>query len=162
MGKCYLLKLCYAIPLCSYVEMPLYIFPAFLLRWRVLDPMLRAAEGSILAACIAERLGWAVNLSGGYHHASSSDGGGFCIYPDITMIVNYLRSRSNKERIMIIDLDVHQGNGHERDHVGDKNTYIVDCYNHKIYPNDEYAKNAISRDMSVDSQTSDKEYCAKV
>lgn len=112
MSKCYLLKLSYSIPICKYVEMPLFIFPAFLLRWRVLDPMLRATEGSIIAACVAQQLGWAVNLSGGFHHASSTNGGGFCIYPDITMIVNYLRSRNNREKIMIIDLDAHQGNGH--------------------------------------------------
>lgn len=112
MSKCYLLKLCYTIPICRYVEMPLIFLPAFLLRWRVLDPMLKATEGSILAACVAEQLGWAVNLSGGFHHASCSQGGGFCIYPDITMIIHYMRTRRDKKRIMVIDLDAHQGNGH--------------------------------------------------
>lgn len=53
-----------------------------------------------------------MNLSGGFHHASKSNGGGFCIYPDITIIVHYLRSRMGKKRIMIIDLDAHQGNGY--------------------------------------------------
>jgi histone deacetylase 11 len=43
MSKFYLLKLCYTICICSYVEMPLYFLPAFLLRWRVLDPMMKAA-----------------------------------------------------------------------------------------------------------------------
>jgi histone deacetylase 11 len=57
-------------------------------------------------------LGWAVNLSGGFHHATKNFGGGFCIYPDITLIVHYLRSRLNKKRIMIVDLDAHQGNGY--------------------------------------------------
>jgi histone deacetylase 11 len=74
--------------------------------------MLKATEGSILAACAAEQLGWAVNLSGGFHHASASQGGGFCIYPDITMIIHYMRTRRNMKRIMVIDLDAHQGNGH--------------------------------------------------
>lgn len=81
-------------------------------------------------------MGWAVNLSGGFHHASTSQGGGFCIYPDITMIVHYLRTRKDKKRIMIIDLDAHQGNGHERDAIGDEDVYIVDFYNHKVYPQD--------------------------
>ena len=53
MSKWYLLKLCYSIPVCSYIEMPLIFLPAFMLRWRVLDPMLRATEGSVLAACVA-------------------------------------------------------------------------------------------------------------
>ena len=42
-------------------------------------------------------------------------------------------------KIMIVDLDAHQGNGHERDHMDDENTYIVDAYNHNIYPGDDYA-----------------------
>ena len=49
----YLLKMCYTIPICMGVEMPLVFIPGFLLRWRVLNPQLRATEGSIMAACIA-------------------------------------------------------------------------------------------------------------
>jgi len=52
-SKWYLLKLCYTIPICSYIEMPLIFLPSFLLRWRVLDPMLRATEGSVLACCVS-------------------------------------------------------------------------------------------------------------
>jgi histone deacetylase 11 len=50
--------------------------------------------------------GWAVNLSGGYHHATRSGGGGFCIYPDITFAVNFLRKWHGDlvNKIMIIDL----------------------------------------------------------
>ncbi len=44
---------------------------------------------------------------------------------------------------MIIDLDAHQGNGHERDFKDDLHTYIVDAYNIRIYPGDTYAKDAI-------------------
>jgi len=40
---------------------------------------------------------------------------------------------------MIIDLDAHQGNGHEKDFMGDQNTFIIDFYNHFIYPGDESA-----------------------
>ena len=46
---------------------------------------------------------------------------------------------------MIIDLDAHQGNGHERDFFNDKDVYILDVYNRNIYPHDGYAKQAISR-----------------
>jgi histone deacetylase 11 len=53
MSKWYLLKLCYSIGVCKYIEMPLIFFPGFMLRWRVLNPMLLATEGSILAACAA-------------------------------------------------------------------------------------------------------------
>jgi len=41
---------------------------------------------------------------------------------------------------MIIDLDAHQGDGHGADHIGDKDTFIIDAYNHMIYPGNDYAK----------------------
>ena len=53
------------------------------------------------------------------------------------MISHYLRTRLGKRRIMIVDLDAHQGNGHERDHLNDPETYIVDFYNHSIFPGDD-------------------------
>ena len=59
---------------------------------------------------------------------------------------------------MIVDLDAHQGNGHERDHLGDKDTYIMDAYNHNIYPGDVVAKNAISYDIPVHRSTTDSSY----
>ena len=56
---------------------------------------------------------------------------------------------------MIIDLDAHQGNGHERDHLNNEDVYIVDAYNHRIYPGDIDAKEAISRDIDVRHSTND-------
>lgn len=88
----------------------------------------------------ALKLKWAINLSGGYHHASYEKGGGFCVYPDISLAIHYLKSRIGLERFMIIDLDAHQGNGHERDHINRRDVFIVDAYNHNIYPGDEEAK----------------------
>jgi histone deacetylase 11 len=74
--------------------------------------MLLGSEGTILASIAALKLGWAINLAGGYHHASCTKGGGFCIYPDITLAIHYLQTRLNVQKVMIIDLDAHQGNGH--------------------------------------------------
>ena len=59
---------------------------------------------------------------------------------------------------MIIDLDAHQGNGYEKDLIYDDNIFIVDSYNHYIYPNDVKAKLAIKRDLDIDSTTSDNKY----
>lgn len=83
------------------------------------------------------KMGWSVNLSGGFHHASYTNGGGFCIYPDISLAVHYLRTRLGIRKVMIVDLDAHQGNGHERDHLQDEGVFIVDFYNHYIYPDDQ-------------------------
>ena len=54
---------------------------------------------------------------------------------------------------MIIDLDAHQGNGHERDHIDRRDVFIVDAYNHSIYPGDDEAKQAISKDIEVRHET---------
>lgn len=112
MSKWYLIKLNYTIPLCYYISVPLFFLPAFGFRKIVLDAMLYATEGTLLSLIIASRMKWAINLSGGYHHASFNGGGGFCIYPDISLAVHYLRTRMGYRRVMIIDCDAHQGNGY--------------------------------------------------
>ena len=132
--------------------------PAWLLRMRVLNPMLRATQGSVDASCIAMRKGWAINLAGGYHHAACNCGGGFCIYPDITFIVNNARKYHGVNRIMIIDLDAHQGNGHERDFMRDIDVHIVDAFNPYIYPGDEYAENAIKTRIPINHYDDDASY----
>ena len=53
-----------------------------------------------------------INIGGGYHHANLNSGGGFCVYADITLIVKICRELKLCEKIMIIDLDAHQGNGY--------------------------------------------------
>jgi histone deacetylase 11 len=120
--------------------------------------MLYATEGTLIACEIANRMKWSINLSGGYHHASTSTGGGFCVFPDITLAVHYIRTRMNKNKIMIIDLDAHQGNGYERDFLKDDNVFIVDSYNPNIYPKDEVAKKAINLLLPVANYTSDEDY----
>ena len=68
----------------------------------------------------------------------------------------------NKKRIMIVDLDAHQGNGYERDLLGDNQVYIIDFYNHDIYPNDRYAKQAIRKDAKIYSRTTDEDFIQQV
>lgn len=55
-----------------------------------------------------------------------------------------------------------QGNGHERDFMGRKDVYILDVYNKYIYPNDKYAKRAISRKVELFAYTEDEEYLERV
>jgi histone deacetylase 11 len=120
--------------------------------------MLYATGGSILGARLAWARGWAINLGGGFHHASSDRGGGFCVYADITLAIRHLRMNVPEARkAVILDLDAHQGNGHERDALGDEDTHIVDFFNHSIYPYDLPAKKAIKCAVSVRMHT-DEEY----
>lgn len=163
----YLLSLSFALCVSKMVEVPVCCVPAPLLRMRVLTPMLYATHGSLgksysVAACISLVHGWAVNLSGGYHHCSGRNGGGgFCVYADITLVVRMMRLwyPYKVTRVTIVDLDAHQGNGHERDFINDENVYIIDFYNPSIYPNDTFAKNSIRHTQHIHYTTTDQEYC---
>lgn len=129
---------------------------------RVLEPMQLATQGSVDAMCLALKHKWAINLAGGYHHASCDRGGGFCIYPDITFIVNYARKWHGIKRILIIDLDAHQGNGHERDMMKDKDVHIIDGYNPYIYPGDYYAEQGIKTKIEFTHLDDDVSYINKL
>lgn len=97
----------------SIVEVPPISFlPISLIRARLLKPMLLATGGSKLAAELALTEGWAINLGGGFHHASRDNGGGFCVYADITLAVRHVlegvKPEKRLKKVMIVDLDAHQ------------------------------------------------------
>uniref|UniRef100_A0A6B2L653 histone deacetylase n=1 Tax=Arcella intermedia TaxID=1963864 RepID=A0A6B2L653_9EUKA len=139
--------------------------PHFIIQKQVLDPFLYATSGSILAGHVAMERGWAINLSGGYHHCSFNQGGGFCAYSDITLCYHYVRQFYPKvKRVMIIDLDAHQGNGHENDklHFDDEDAFILDMFNYAVYPGDKYAKQAINIAINAHDGIEDEEYLTKL
>lgn len=116
-----------------------------------------------MAGKLAVDRGWAINVGGGFHHCSSDKGGGFCAYADITLAIKFLFERvQGVSRATIIDLDAHQGNGHERDFMDDPRVYIMDAYNRYIYPGDGFAKRAIKRKVELEWGTEDTEYLQKV
>lgn len=65
---------------------------------------------------------------------------------------------------MIVDLDAHQGNGHERDKLAskDKQIYIIDFYNPWIFPRDNYAKEAIDQEFLLSKKVTDEEYLTQL
>lgn len=128
----------------------------------VLRPMRYQTAGSIIAADLALDRGWAINIGGGFHHCSANAGGGFCVYADITLAIQYMFRDRGIQKAMIIDLDAHQGNGHERDFQGDSRVYILDAYNRGIYPKDTEAKSAIRRKVELQFYTEDAEYLSTV
>jgi len=134
----------------------LRFFPDRLARNLILEPMLYQMGGSLLAGLAALEHGWAINLGGGFHHASANDGGGFCALADISLTVKYLRREKKISKAMIIDLDAHQGNGHARDFIGDKDVYVVDFFNADVYPHDEAAKRGIDLGFEMRAFSGDK------
>ena len=125
------------------------LVPNWLLQRYLLNPMKLATGGTIEAAKLALKHGWAINLGGGYHHAKSDSGGGFCVYADIPIAVNQLWKENPDLRVMVVDLDAHQGNGHEMVFKDDARVSIFDMYNKDVYPCDEKAKKYIEFPVEV-------------
>lgn len=137
---------------------PLRYIPNFLLQRVLLNPMRYATAGTVLGAELALEYKWAINLSGGYHHAKSNSGGGFCYFADIPLAIKKLRIKHPNLKVLVLDLDAHQGNGHESILESDPLTQIFDIYNECNYPYDNQAKKAIDFDYPVSSGIEDKEY----
>jgi histone deacetylase 11 len=85
--------------------------PSWAIDWRILRPMRLATGGTILACRLAIEQGIAINLGGGYHHSASGWGGGFCVYADAPIAAKILHDEGKVGKILVVDLDAHQGNG---------------------------------------------------
>lgn len=159
----YLISLKSSLNVSIIVEVPpVALLPNCLVQKRVLYPFRKQVGGSILAAKLAKERGWAINVGGGFHHCSAEKGGGFCVYADISLCIQYAFVRLNISRVMIIDLDAHQGNGHETDFSNDSRVYILDMYNSQIYPYDYEAMRSIDQKVELMSGTKTKEYLEKL
>ncbi|WP_237363542.1 histone deacetylase family protein [Vibrio marisflavi] len=72
---------------------------------------LTSAGGTCLAVELAVEYGIAIHLSGGYHHAHYDFGSGFCLFNDLVLAANHALTHENIDKVLIIDSDVHQGDG---------------------------------------------------
>jgi histone deacetylase 11 len=162
----YLLKLKKSAYVARALELPpLAKLPGWLIDWQVLRPMRWATRGTIIAAEQALQHGLAINLSGGYHHASPGRGEGFSIYADVGVAVASLRKSSliaEDARVLHIDTDAHQGNGVSRTFMDDSRAFLFDIFNHRIYPADPDARQRIDCAVPVDSSTTNSEYLGEL
>lgn len=111
--------------------------PNFLLQWKFLNPMRWATAGTLLGVDLALQHGWAINLSGGYHHAKADRSSGFCFFADINLAADRFWTQHKPQgKVMVIDLDAHQGNGFEDIFKREPRVDVFDIYNGDIYPMD--------------------------
>jgi acetoin utilization deacetylase AcuC-like enzyme len=99
----------------------------------------RSAGASIAAARVAMKEGIAGNLAGGTHHASAHQGGGFCVFNDIAVAARVLQMehfRASKQslKVLVIDLDVHQGNGTASIFAHDPSVFTLSLHGEKNFP----------------------------
>ena len=143
----------------------LAFLPMKVINTRLLTPLKWQVSGSILAGKVALDQSWAIHLGGGFHHCSSESPGGFCLFADISLMIKFLWNHVNQSfKFLILDLDAHQGNGHERDVLFTMTEreqsliYIMDVFNPDIYPRDHEAKEGINRCIEVKSRTPGQAY----
>jgi acetoin utilization deacetylase AcuC-like enzyme len=114
-----------------------------------------AAGGSTLAARLALEHGVGFNLGGGFHHAFSGHGEGFCAVNDIAVAVRALQRDGLVARAMVVDADVHQGNGTAAIFAGDKSVFTLSIHQLDNYPSE---KPPSSLDIHLANGTGDDEY----
>ncbi|RLJ74827.1 histone deacetylase family protein [Pedobacter alluvionis] len=127
----------------------------FPLNAQLLERELRITQGTIDAAHFAISNGIAFNVAGGTHHAGSNWGEGFCLLNDQAITANYLLSKKLANRILIIDLDVHQGNGTAEIFQNETRVFTFSMHGDKNFP---FRKEISSLDIPLDDGVQDEEY----
>jgi len=114
-----------------------------------------AVQGTLMASMMALEDGLAANLAGGTHHAFPDHGEGFCVLNDMAVTTKILMQEDRVNRALIIDLDVHQGNGTAAAFSDDLNTFTFSMHCAKNYP---FVKENSNLDVELNDGTNDAEY----
>jgi acetoin utilization deacetylase AcuC-like enzyme len=116
-----------------------------------------AAGGSILAGQRALEYGWAANVGGGFHHACPDHGEGFCVINDVAVAIRRLQFDRKIERAMVVDTDVHQGNGTAEIFGGDGDVFTLSIHQENNYP---FPKARSTVDIDLPDRIGDADYLA--
>ena len=121
----------------------------------VVQRSLVATGGTVLAAKLAISNRLACNTAGGSHHATFDSGAGYCVFNDVAVAAQYLLDRGLAKKILIVDLDVHQGNGNSDIFINNKSVFTFSMHSKSNYP----AKKSISDlDVELEDNIEDLEY----
>jgi len=113
--------------------------------------------GTVAAARAALREGMAGNLAGGTHHAYADRGTGFCVFNDIAVAARTLQREGAIDRALVVDLDVHQGDGTAAIFAGDASVFTFSMHGAKNFP---FRKQRSSLDVELPDGCRDPEYIA--
>ena len=114
-----------------------------------------ATGGTVLASKLAINSGLACNTAGGSHHASFNEGAGFCVFNDVAVGAKYLQKKGYARKILIVDLDVHQGNGTANIFKDDNSVFTFSMHCKSNYP---AKKTQSDLDVELEDNLEDKEY----
>ena len=113
------------------------------------------ADGTIKASEFALKNGIAMNIAGGTHHAFSNRGEAFCMLNDQAIGARYLQQKGLVKKILIVDLDVHQGNGTAEIFKNDTSVFTFSMHGKSNYP---FIKETSDLDIALENDTKDNEY----
>jgi len=114
-----------------------------------------AAGGTILAGQVALDDGFGCNLGGGFHHAYPGHGEGFCAIHDVAVAIRRLQADGSVRKAMVIDTDVHHGNGTAAIFVKDTSVFTLSIHQENNYP---AHKPPSTLDLSLEDGVGDEEY----
>ena len=127
----------------------------FPLSAQLVEREIRIARGTIDGCRFAIKYGVAFNVAGGTHHAGSNWGEGFCMLNDQAIAANYLLNNGLSQAILIIDLDVHQGNGTAQIFENDSRVFTFSMHGDKNFP---FRKERSDLDIPLPDEISDNAY----
>lgn len=114
-----------------------------------------AVQGTINASIMALEDGLAANIAGGTHHGMPNHGEGFCVFNDVAVAIRVLQQSMWARRVLIIDCDVHQGNGNAYMFSNNEEVFTFSIHGAKNYP---FRKPASTLDIGLPDGTGDQQY----
>jgi acetoin utilization deacetylase AcuC-like enzyme len=127
----------------------------FPLSKELIERELQITQGTIECALFAIEYGASFNVAGGTHHAFSDSGEGFCLINDIAVSSNYLLNEGLRKRILIVDLDVHQGNGTASIFQNEERVFTFSMHAQNNYP---LKKQNSNLDIGLPDRIEDQQY----
>jgi acetoin utilization deacetylase AcuC-like enzyme len=119
------------------------------------DRSRRSVGGTIAACCAAVTEGMAAYLGGGTHHAYPNHGEGFCVFNDVAVAIRDLQANQVAEKVLILDCDVHQGNGTAFIFYQDSDVFTFSIHGEKNFP---FHKEHSSLDIALPDGSGDQEF----
>jgi len=120
----------------------------------------RRSTGATLSACRAALAsGWGVNLAGGTHHAFADRGEGYCVFNDTAVAIKALQAAGAVTRVLVVDTDVHQGNGTAALFRDDASVFTLDLYGERNFP---FTKERCDLGVAFPDGTTDDPYLERL
>ena len=126
---------------------------------QLVERSLRSTGAAVDAAAAALKDGVAASLAGGTHHAGTNWGEGYCVFNDVAVAAREMQARGAVRRVLVLDCDVHQGNGTAEIFAADETVFTMSIHGGRNFP---LRKHPGSLDVPLEDGTGDEEYLERL